>query len=461
MSGLSAAQRVFAAEAEKPPNIVVVLCDDLGYGDLGCYGHPVIQTPNLDRFATEGIRFTDCYSAAPVCSPSRAGLLTGRTPNRCGIYDWIPENSPVHLRRDETTVASALKKAGYRTCQAGKWHLNGKFNSPAQPQPGDHGFDHWFATQNNAIPSHEDPDNFVRNGKAAGPQKGYSSTLIVDEAMRWMSGLTGPDPFFVFAALHSPHEPVATAPEYIAKYPQARKRGEALYYGNVSQADHEFGRLMRFLDQRRLRDNTLVLFTSDNGPETLNRYPVAWRSHGSAGPLRSMKLSIYDGGYRVPGLMRWPGRINAGQVFREPVCGLDLLPTLCELAGAPIPAGKKIDGSSIRAAFEGRPVERKSPLHWHYFNSMEEVRSSMRRGDWKILGAGDMTWERSPGGGFKPGDMAKIKSVKLTRFELYNMKADRGELSDLASQEPERLRQMTEELVRLHEEVKAEAPEWT
>ena len=146
------------------PNIVVLLCDDLGYGDLGCYGHPHIETPNLDRLAGEGLTLTDCYAAAPVCSPSRAGILTGRTPYRCGVYDWIPANNPMHLEQEEVTVAALLRDGGYATCHVGKWHCNGKFNSPEQPQPDDHGFEYWCSTQNNAQPTHHNPINFVRNG---------------------------------------------------------------------------------------------------------------------------------------------------------------------------------------------------------------------------------------------------------------------------------------------------------
>ena len=159
-----------AKESKKDrPNFVVILCDDLGYGDLACYGHPHIKTPHLDKLATQGMRLTSCYAAAPVCSPSRAGMLTGRTPNRSGVYNWIPGNHVMHLRKDEVTVAAMLKNSGYDTAHVGKWHCNGKFNSPAQPQPGDHGFNHWFATQNNAAPSHKNPRNFVRNGKSVGP----------------------------------------------------------------------------------------------------------------------------------------------------------------------------------------------------------------------------------------------------------------------------------------------------
>ena len=154
------------------PNLVVVLADDLGYGDLGCYGNAAVRTPHLDRFAAEGLRLTDCYAAAANCSPARAGLMTGRTPYRAGIHNWIPMHSPMHLRREEMTVATLLRGAGYDTCHAGKWHLNGRFNQPDQPQPSDHGFEHWFSTQNNALPSHRNPDNFVRNGEPVGPLSG-------------------------------------------------------------------------------------------------------------------------------------------------------------------------------------------------------------------------------------------------------------------------------------------------
>ena len=152
-----------AAETAKP-NFIVFLTDDQGWGDLGCYGHPELKTPNLDRFASEGLRLTQCYSACAVCSPSRSAILTGRTPYRNGVWRWIPSGSPVHLRTSELTIATLLKTRGYETCHAGKWHLNGHFNSDQQPQPSDHGYDHWLATQNNAAPHHLNPVNYVRNG---------------------------------------------------------------------------------------------------------------------------------------------------------------------------------------------------------------------------------------------------------------------------------------------------------
>jgi arylsulfatase A len=173
-------------QSHSSPNVVVFLADDLGWGDLGCYGNRAIKTPNLDRFAREGVRFTQCYAACGVCSPSRSAILTGRTPYRNGVWRWIPEGSDVHLRTSEVTLAEQLKGRGYATCHVGKWHLNGQFNSPRHPQPNDHGFDYWLATQNNAAPSHKDPTNFVRNGKPTGLLKGYSALLVVDEAIGWL-----------------------------------------------------------------------------------------------------------------------------------------------------------------------------------------------------------------------------------------------------------------------------------
>ena len=153
-----------------------MLADDLGYGDLHCFGGEDMRTPNLDKLAAEGVKLTSCYAAHANCSPSRtAALMTGRTPTRVGVRDWIPEESPVHLRRSEVTIATLLRQAGYATCHVGKWHLNGEFNKPTQPQPGDHGFDHWFSTQNNAYPNHHHPDNFASDGRAVGNTDGYSS----------------------------------------------------------------------------------------------------------------------------------------------------------------------------------------------------------------------------------------------------------------------------------------------
>ncbi len=207
-----------AAEIKRP-NIVVVLADDLGYGDLACYGNKVVKTPNLNRFAREGLRLISYYAAAANCSPSRAGLLTGRTPTRIGIQDWIPMLSPMHMRKEEITIAALLRKAGYATAHVGKWHLNGMFNLPGQPQPDDHGFEHWFSTQNNALPNHRNPYNFVRNGIPVGEVEGYSSKILVDEAARWLTKLRDPaKPFFLYVCFHEPHEPIATDKRFTDMY---------------------------------------------------------------------------------------------------------------------------------------------------------------------------------------------------------------------------------------------------
>ncbi|MCL4795039.1 MAG: sulfatase-like hydrolase/transferase [Bryobacteraceae bacterium] len=459
--GATAAQSAFSQRPSRPPNFVIVTCDDLGYGDVGCFGSRAIKTPRWDAFAASGMRFDHCYAAAPVCSPSRAGLLTGRTPDRCGVYNWIPDGNPMHLRRDETTAAALLRGAGYDTCVSGKWHLNGKFNDPAQPQPSDHGFEYWFATQNNAAPSHENPVNFVKNGAKTGEIKGFSSDIIVDESIRWLEGRAGSArPFFLYVPFHSPHEPVATADQYVRMYPEAKEKGEALYYGNVTQTDAAFGRLLDHLKKAGLEENTFVLFTSDNGPETLDRYPAAWRSHGSPGPFRSMKLSLYEGGIRVPGIARMPGLTAPGSALDQPFSGVDLLPTMCAMAGVAVPKAKTLDGVNMTAMLRNARMLRPGPLHWHYFNTIDAPIAAMRDGDWKVLGLYDRHGEGS-GGAFDPArDMARIRGQKLERFELYNLRRDPHERNNLAAREKERLAAMSATLDRIHREVRTEGWDW-
>jgi arylsulfatase len=422
---------VGAGAGERRPNFVYILCDDLGYGDVGCYGSEIIQTPRLDALAAAGLRLTDCYASAPVCSPSRAGVMTGRNPYRCGVADWIPDDSPVHLVREETTVASLLRREGYHTGFVGKWHLSGMLDG-RQPTPGDHGFDHWFATQNNARPSHHNPINFVRNGEAVGLLEGYSSALIVDEAIRFLSEQNS-EPFALFVWLHSPHEPVATAPEFEALYsdePDATKRS---YYGNVSQLDHEVGRLVDTLDALGLCDDTFLMFTSDNGPETVKRYRGAERSHGSPGPLRGMKLHCYEGGIREPGILRWPGVTRPGTESRVPVSGTDVLPTFCRLAGAPLPDGVALDGTDITPMLFKQPLRRTRPLYWRYDRALGGPKHAMRLENWKVLA-----------------------DAELSRVELYDLDSDLGETSDVAREFPEIAGRTREELQKIAGEVDAE-----
>ncbi|MBN1342419.1 MAG: sulfatase-like hydrolase/transferase [Phycisphaerae bacterium] len=437
------------------PNVVILLADDLGYGDLACYGHPVIKTPNIDRLAAEGVRFTDCYAAAANCSPARAGLMTGRTPYRVGIHNWIPDGSPMHLRRQEITIATLLRRAGYATCHVGKWHLNGKFNSPDQPQPGDHGFDHWFSTQNNALPCHHNPDNFVRNGKPVGPLQGYSAQIVADEAIHWLKSGRDPDkPFFLYVCFHEPHEPIATDKRFADLYASLNNPGQAAHHGSVTQMDHAVGRLMQTLDAQNLRENTLVLFTSDNGPAITN-----WHPYGSSGPMRAKKGHLYEGGIRVPGIIRWPGHAKPGQICDEPICGVDVLPTLCAVAGVPVPADRAIDGADFQPVFEGRPIQRATPLYWQFNWAQSRPKVAMRLGDRKIVA--DLT-----GSPFKVNvdivdDQTRaLKDSDLAWLEFYNLRCDLSETTELAHADPQRLRQLSEVLVRLYRQVRDESPTW-
>jgi arylsulfatase A len=467
--GLTAAlQAATPAElAGSKPNVLVILCDDLGYGDLGCFGHPAIRTPNLDRLAADGVRLTACYSAAPVCSSSRAGLLTGRTPSRSGVYDWIPEGHVMHLRKSEVTIATLLKQAGYDTCQAGKWHLNGKFNSAEQPQPGDHGFDHWFSTQNNAGPSHENPKNFVRNGEPVGPLQGFSCQLVADEAIGWLKRREKEHPFFLFVCFHEPHEPVASPADLVASYldddgPKARNEDEAQYFANVTNLDAAVGRILAALDEQGVSDNTFVVFTSDNGPETLKRYERGTRCYGSPGPLRGMKLWCYEAGFRVPGIARWPRVLPPGLVNPTPVCSLDLLPTLCALAGIDPPADRPLDGTSLVPLLAGEPLERAKPLSWDYFNALGGAKAAMRIGNYSIIGKRATpnveTLDRQ--GNVGPRTMPVIKSETLGGFELYDLKSDIGQKHDLAAERPDLVEKYSRLLADKHREVRDEGPTW-
>lgn len=437
------------------PNIVVVLADDLGYGDLACYGHPVIKTPNLDRFATEGVRLTNCYSAAPNCSPSRTGLMTGRTPSRVGVHNWIPMFSPMHVRKREITIATLLRQAGYATCHVGKWHLNGMFNMPGQPQPPDHGFDYWFSTQNNALPTHHNPDNFVRNGKPVGPLEGYSAQIVADEAIHWLTDIRDREkPFFLFVCFHEPHEPIASDPRFTKLYGATDDPSRAAHHGNVTQMDDAFGRLMQSLDRLQLRDGTFVLFTSDNGPAITRQHP-----HGSSGPLRAKKGHVYEGGIRVPGLIRWPGRTKPGTVSDEPVSGVDLLPTLCAMTETPVPDDRAIDGADFLPVLEGRSIERRTPLYWHFQRARSEPKVALRAGDWKILA--QLTGpELPPAGDLLESDMQAFKTAELTKFELYHLREDVGETMDLAQSKPDVLNDLTSQLRTLYREVRDESPVW-
>jgi len=445
---------LLSAATHEKPNIILALADDLGYGDLACYGAKDIKTPNLDRLAAEGLRLTSCYAGHANCSPARAALMTGRTPTRAGIRNWIPQDSPVHLRSSEITVATLLRRAGYATCHSGKWHLGGEFNRPSQPQPGDHGFEYWFSTHNIALPSHRDPDNFVRNGADVGKLRGYSADIVVDEAIRWLRETRDKaKPFFLYLCFHEPHEPIASAPQHTALYPSGDPSYSA-HHGNITQMDAAFGRLLHELDTQALAEETLVFFTSDNGPAI-----TPWHPHGSSGPLRDKKGALYEGGIRVPGILRWPGRTRPGSTSDEPVCGVDFLPTACEVAGTSPPADRAIDGLSILPVFDGRPLQRKIPLYWHFNRASCGPKVAMRVGDWKILATIDKP-PRKVTNDITEEDERDFKTAELATFELYNLRDDIGETRDLASTHGDKLRELRELLRGKYAEVRGESPVW-
>jgi arylsulfatase A len=418
---------------DKPTNFVVFLTDDLGWGDLACYGHPVIKTPNLDKFAKQGMRFTQSYSACGVCSPSRSSILTGRTPYRNGVWRWIPGGHQVHLRTSEITSAELLKAKGYETCHVGKWHLNGKFNSKDQPQPDDHGFDHWMATQNNAAPNHRNPRNFVRNRKEVGEMIGFSAPLVVQEGVRWLKEKRDPKkPFFLNVWTHEPHLPIESDPKFMELYKEFEDEGIRQHHGNVTQIDHAFGNLMKALEELGETENTFVIFTSDNGPEGNG---LKGRTRGSTGGLRERKRSSHEGGIRVPGIICWPGQVPAGTTNRTPIIGSDVFSTILAIADIPLPDDRTIDGVDIRPVFAKKELKRPVPLYWRNHLARADIHVALRDGEWKILG-----------------------NASLDKFQLYHIEKDWQEKFDLVFAEPEKLAEMKEKLLRVHAQVEKEGP---
>jgi len=450
------------AKQKRRPNFVIVLCDDLGYGDLGCYGNEVVKTPNIDDFARGGVRFTHCYSAAPNCSPARTGLMTGRTPYRVGIHNWIPFDSPMHVGRNEITIAKLLCDAGYATCHVGKWHMNGNLTDKNYPQPVDHGFEWSFGTQNNAIPTHRNPENFVRNGQWVGRLEGYAADIVTDEGIHWLENeYDHKRPFFLYVSYHEPHEPIASHHKYAKMYEpigQASRYDPEVtsfqaHHGNLTQMDMAFGRLLKYLRDEQLDENTLILFTSDNGPAITAAHP-----HGSTGGLRDKKGTVYEGGIRVPGIVQWKRATQAGSVNEFPICGLDVLPTFCELAGVEVPEQIVLDGASVVRALEGGKVKREVPLYWHFHAARGEHQVAMRDGKWKMvatLKGGSL----APFGDIRATDQQRIKNAELDRFTLYNLTAG-PEDSDLIEQERSRAKEMQTVMKLKFNEVLEETPVW-
>jgi arylsulfatase A len=350
------------AADNQPPNIVILYADDIGYGDLGCYGHPTIRTPQLDKMAAEGMRFTQFYSMSPVCSPSRAALLTGRLPIRTGINRVLNPKSEGGIQADEVTIADALKNKSYATTCIGKWHLG----HLEQYRPLRHGFDHYYGLlySNDMKPlslysDDQDIEHPVRQETLTERYTEEAIGFIKAHAAR---------PFFLYLPYTMPHVPLAVSEKFAGR----SKRG--LYGDVVETIDWSVGRILETLRSERLADNTFVFFSSDNGP---------WLSKGadagSAGLLRQGKGSTWEGGVREPGIAWWPGKIRPGVVTADLACTMDLFPTCLRLAGAPLPSGREIDGKDLLPLLLGTGRSQRDAMYYY----IDAELTAIRKGPWK------------------------------------------------------------------------------
>jgi len=434
-------------EIKTLPNVLIILADDMGSTDLNCFGGKA-NSPNLDNLAENGLKFTQFYAPAPNCSPSRTGLLTGRMPSRVGMYNYRRDLHTMHLPGSEITIAEMLKAKGYQTAHFGKWHLSclPQDSNLNQAQPIDQGFDYSLGTENNAIPSHLNPTNFVRNGERVSSTDGFSCQLVANEVKTWFNNFYKKEtPFFMYVAFHEVHAKIASPEEMIHNYPNETKR-DAAYFANVENMDNAAGKILDELKNRGLHENTIVIFASDNGPYR----------NGSAGELRGLKGEVYDGGIRVPGIFYWPGKIEAGQINETPAGLIDVLPTLAEMCDFELPADRKIDGTSLLPILEGETFKRKTPLMWFFYRAYPEI--SMRIDDYVLIGnALDSVPRTHPTSDL---DMDFIKNIQLKEFELYNVKTDPGQQNNLLETEIEIFEQMKPQMIELLEEIKIDGPYW-
>ncbi len=420
----------FAAAAAKPPNVVIILADDLGYGDLGCYGHPTIRTPNLDRMAAEGMRFTEFYSAGEVCTPSRAALLTGRLPIRSGMchdkFRVLRRESTGHLPDSEITLAQALKPRGYATACIGKWHLGNFMNNP-EGHPRRHGFDYYFGLphSNDMNPAPGNPKGAP--GKLEQDPAWWQAPLFrnealleqptdqtqltrryTEEAVKFIHAQKN-KPFFLYLAHTFPHVPLFAS----KKFSRSSPRG--LFGDVVEELDWSVGQVLDALRQEGLAENTLVFFTSDNGP-----WLIQGRVGGSAGLLRDGKGSTWEGGMREPGIAWWPRKIKAGSVCRELAGTMDLFVTCVKLAGGAVPADRVIDGVDMAPLlFSAGKGNREV-----YFYYRGTQLFAVRKGPWKAHLLTQAGYGQAQPDAHDPP-------------LLFNLEVDPGESFDLTKEHPD------------------------
>ncbi|MEO0414900.1 MAG: sulfatase-like hydrolase/transferase [Verrucomicrobiota bacterium] len=440
------AYSVIRAEEVKRPNVVVILVDDLGYQDIGCYGGPV-KTPAIDQLAAGGTKFQEFYSGCAVCSPSRATLLTGRHHIRTGVYSWIHDASQnSHLLEREVTIAEILKEQGYDTGHFGKWHLGLPTEERDKPTPDKHGFDHWFATWNNAEPSHRNPRSFIENGEPVGELEGYACQLVVDHAQQWLENREGDSPFFLNIWFHEPHAPIAAPDEIVSQYGDLKSK-PAIYSGTIDNTDKAIARLVQTLHDRDEKENTLIIYMSDNGSYLEDR----------TGGLRGRKGSNWDGGIRVPGIFYWPGQIAAGQTCGDPAGIVDVLPTLCGMLGLETPEGRHIDGTDLTPVLtKTGTVNRHQPLFWHLQKSRPVV--AMREGQYSLVA--DPDYELSTSNMFQEAWIPAIKSGGYKNFQLFDLSKDPNQTENLADEKPEVLSALKKKLLEINASVMSEGHDW-
>jgi len=413
----TASPSAFAGKASKP-NIIFILADDLGYGDLGCYGQAKIKTPSLDKLAAQGMRFTQFYAGSTVCAPSRCALMVGQHTGHC----LIRGNARVPLRPEDVTIAEVLKRLGYTTGLIGKWGL-GEPDSTGVPNL--QGFDYFFGYLNQHHAHNYYPDHLWRNQQKvalknviendnnfAKTKLEYSHDLFAAEALQFVEKHRK-EPFFLYLALTIPHannelgkagmETPSDEPYTQQPWPQNQKNHAAM----ITRMDRDVGRLLALLQELGIDDNTIVLFTSDNGPHREGGNDPTF--FASSGVLRGIKRSLHEGGIRVPMIVRWPGRIKAGSTSEHIGAFWDVLPTLAELAGGE--AIEKTDGISFVPALFGKEQKTHEFLYWEFHEA--GFLQGVRMGPWKAV--------RKLG----------------TPMELYNLERDLGEMNDIAGQHPE------------------------
>ena len=427
----------FAQTPAAPPNIVLVMADDQGWGDVGFRGHEILQTPVLDEMAASGLRFDRFYSAAPVCSPTRASVLTGRHPNRMGCFQWGHT-----LRTDEVTIAEVLQKTGYATGHFGKWHL-GSIRADSAVCPGKNGFDEWYSASN----FYGNSPFFSHNGKVI-QTKGEGSHVTVQLALEWMKKVKA-RPFCSVIWFGSPHNPHVGTEKYLSMY-KGQPKGMAHFYAEITAMDTAIGELRAGLKKLGVASHTILWFCSDNGGLKPN----------SMGGLSGRKGKLLEGGIRVPAIIEWPSVIKSARVVSAPTCTTDIYPTVLELVGASVPEKQPIlDGVSLAELVRGKEFQRSKPLgFWiypgkgrgmrsdHILQALQKEQRAGKQTPAPPAGAviGHYSPTRLPGASaWIDGDW-KLHRVPNKRGEnaaytLFNLRSDLQEKKDVASGHPKRL----------------------